>query len=185
MEYVVEILRILVPCLMIGGVAYFIVKSFLDHENNKARLQLQNTKSELVVPARMQAYERVILYLERITPDSLLRRTLNVSTSARKLQSDLVATIRSEYEHNMSQQVYMSAAAWALVKTATEETIRLINMSSSKLQATAMATDLAQNILTLTSQIGKFPTQIAIDNIKKEFGQNFMEQRSERSVSKN
>lgn len=178
MEYVIEILRVLVPCLVIGGVAYFIVKSFLDHENNKASLQAQNAKSELVIPARMQAYERVILYLERITPDNLLRRTLNVSTSARKLQSDLVATIRSEYEHNLSQQVYMSAAAWTLVKTATEETIRLVNVSGSKLQATAMATDLAQNILTITSQIGKFPTHVAIDTIKKEFGQNFMEQSS-------
>ena len=74
----------------------------------------------------------------------------------------------------MSQQVYVSANAWSLVTTATEETIRLINICASKLSATATATDLAENMLQITSQLNKFPTQVAIESIKKEFSQYFL-----------
>jgi hypothetical protein len=176
MENLIEAFKIFLPCLVIGAVAYFIVKSFLEHANSKAKIEIEVTKAEIIVPARMQAYERIVLFLERITPDNLIRRTLNVTTSARIFQAELISNIRNEYEHNLSQQVYISAAAWTMVKTATEETIRLVNISGSKLPATALATDLAQNILNITSQIGKFPTHIAIENIKKEFSKYFLEQ---------
>jgi hypothetical protein len=175
MENLLEAFKIFLPCLVIGAAAYLIVKSFLEHDSKKARAEIESTKAELIIPARMQAYERIVLFLERITPDNLIRRTLNVTTSARIFQGDMIASIRSEYEHNLSQQVYMSHTAWTMVKTATEETIRLINVAGSKLPASALASDLAQNILSITTKIGKFPTQVAIDNIKKEFSQFFLE----------
>lgn len=178
MEGFMDVLKIFLPLLALGAMCFFIVRAFLDFEKSKAKLQAQNAKLEIILPARMQAYERIILFLERISPESLIRRTLKVSSSARMFQSDLVATIRNEYEHNLSQQVYMSPAAWTMVKTATEETIRLVNISGSKLPASALASELAENILTITAQIGinKFPTHVAIDNIKKEFAQYFLSQ---------
>jgi hypothetical protein len=122
----------------------------------------------------MQAYERIIIFLERSTPESLIRRVLKSNMSARLFQSDLISVVRSEYEHNISQQVYVSAKSWNMVKTATEETLRLINVAASKLSATATATDLAENMLQISTQIGKLPTHVAIENIKKEFSQYFM-----------
>jgi hypothetical protein len=94
--------------------------------------------------------------------------------SARLLQNDLTAAVRSEYEHNLSQQVYMSTSAWKMAKTATEETIRLINVCGSNLSATATGTDLAQRIFDIISQAGKFPTEVAIDGIKMEFAQYYL-----------
>jgi hypothetical protein len=176
MDSVVEILKVFLPLLALGATCYLLIRSFFDFEKTKAKIQAQNTKLEIVVPARMQAYERIVLYLERITPESLIRRTLKVTSSSRVLQSDMVSTIRNEYDHNLSQQVYMSHEAWTMVKTATEETIRLVNIAGSKLPATALATELAENILRISAQIGKFPTQVAIDNIKKEFAQYFIQQ---------
>ena len=184
MESFIEILKIFVPSLIIAGVCFFIVRSFLEFEERKAKVKEQNTKLEIIVPARMQAYERVILLLERITPENLLRRTLRVTITARIFQSELISSIRNEYDHNLSQQVYMSPAAWAMVKTATEETIRLVNVSGSKLPPSAMAADLAENILNITSQIGKFPTHVAIDALKKEFAQYFLEQPVTKKESK-
>jgi len=177
MESFIEILKIFIPSLVVIGVCFFIVRSFLELESKKGQLKAHNTKQEIIIPARMQAYERIILLLERITPENLIRRTLKVTLSARMFQGELIAAIRSEYDHNVSQQVYMSPAAWAMVKTATEEAIRLVNVSGSKLPSSAMAADLAENILRITAQIGKFPTHIAIDAVKKEFSQYFLEQK--------
>lgn len=179
MDNFLEILKIVLPCLAVGAACLLIARSFMDYEHKKAKVQAQNAKLEIIIPARMQAYERIVLFLERITPENIVRRTLKVTLSAKHFQGELVATIRSEYEHNISQQVYMSPTAWAMVKTATEETIRLVNISGSKLPPSAMATDLAENILNITAQIGKFPTHVAIDNLKKEFAQYFLQQQAE------
>ena len=176
MDNFLEILKIVIPCLVVGAVCFLMAKTFIDYEQRKAVLKAQNAKLDIVMPARMQAYERIILLLERITPENLIRRTLKVTLTARMFQSELIGSVRNEYDHNVSQQVYMSPAAWALVKTATEETVRLINISASKLPPSAMAADLAENILHITAQIGKFPTHVAIDNIKKEFAQYFLQQ---------
>lgn len=174
MDSFIEILKIFVPLLIIAGVCYFIVRTFLQYDEKKAKIKAENTKQEIIIPARLQAYERIILLLERISPENLIRRTLRVTLTAKIYQGDLIGAIRNEYEHNISQQVYMSPTAWAMVKTATEETIRLVNVSASKLPPSAMASDLAENILRITAQITKFPTHVAIDNIKREFAQYFL-----------
>lgn len=174
MDSFLEILKIFLPCLVIAGVCYFLVRSFLQFDEKKAKLQAQNAKLEIIIPARMQAYERIILLLERISPENLIRRTLKITLTAKIYQAELIAAIRQEYEHNISQQVYMSPSAWAMVKTATEETIRLVNVSANKLPPSAMAADLAENMLKITTQITKFPTHVAIDNIKREFAQYFI-----------
>jgi len=174
MESVALLLEIVLPAVVVGIMAYLLMNGYLKYEETKNKLDIERSRQGIILPARMQAYERVILFLERATPESLIRRILKTNTSARLFQSDLISAVRSEYDHNMSQQVYMSANSWSMLKTATEETIRLINISASKLSATATATDLAENILQITSQINKFPTQVAIDNIKKEFSQYFL-----------
>ena len=176
MDGLVEVLKFFLPSLVLGGTVYFTVRSLFDYNQSKSALEIQKSAQELITPARMQAYERIILFLERSTPENLIRRVIKTSTSARLFQGDLVAAVRSEYEHNISQQVYMSALAWSMVKTATEETIRLVNVTGSKLPATATATDLAHKMLEITSQIGKFPTQVAIDNIKQEFAEYYLHQ---------
>ncbi|HXB11040.1 MAG TPA: hypothetical protein VNZ45_03560, partial [Bacteroidia bacterium] len=101
-------------------------------------------------------------------------RVLKTNTSARLFQSDLIAIIRSEYEHNISQQVYLTANSWSMVKTATEETIRLVNITGSQMPPSATASDLAEQILNITSKVSKFPTQVALDQVKKEFTQYFL-----------
>ena len=174
METFVLLLEILLPAIVVGATSYLIIKSYLSYEESRKSIEIEKAKQDVIFPARMQAYERIVLYLERTTPDSLIRRVLKTNITARHFQSDLIAIVRSEFEHNLSQQVYISANAWAMVKTATEETLRLINISASKLSATATATDLAETMLQITAQVGKFPTQIAIENVKKEFSQYFL-----------
>jgi hypothetical protein len=174
MESFITLLEILMPMVFVGLVAYFIIKQYLDYEKDRQNIEIERSRQEIVFPARMQAYERIILFLERSTPESLIRRVLKSSTSARLFHSELIATVRSEFDHNLSQQVYMTPEAWNMVKTATEETLRLVNVAASSLPETAASTDLAESILKISMQIKKLPGQIAIEHIKKEFSNYFL-----------
>ena len=94
--------------------------------------------------------------------------------NARQLQLELVAAVKTEYEHNLSQQIYLSVGAWELVKTSKEEIIQLVNIASSKVAYDSNSSDLAMMILNITNNLGKkLPNDVAIDYIKKEIAQIF------------
>jgi hypothetical protein len=88
--------------------------------------------------------------------------------SSQQLQMELIHNIKSEFEHNLSQQIYVSFEAWELVKIAKEETIKMINIASSKVYENSKSQELAVLILQLTGEVDKLPGQIAINYIKQE-----------------
>jgi hypothetical protein len=98
-----------------------------------------------------------------------LSKTGNVAN----FQGELLKTIRSEFEHNLSQQIYMSNASWDAVVKGKEETIKLINIASTKVNADASAMELAQSIIAVASQLSEMPTKSAIETIKREIGKEF------------
>jgi hypothetical protein len=178
MDNLIGLFEIVFPSIIVGAIAFFINSKYLNYEETKEKLGIDRARLEIVVPARMQAYERIILFLERSQPENLVRRVLKSNSPARAFQAELISTVRSEYEHNISQQIYISLTAWSMVKTATEETIRLVNVAGTKVGSSGSATELAEKILEITAQIGKFPTSMAIENIKKEFAQYFLQSTS-------
>lgn len=173
MDILLELLKIILPAGVVFATAYYLVKNFLDNENKKRLSEIRLANQGKVTPIRLQAYERVTLLLERISPQNLIMRVHRDGMSARLLQADLLKTIRSEFEHNLSQQIYMSNHAWEMVKTAKEETIKLVNIASSKVKDNASGLELSQVILQVSSQVDKLPTQAAIDYLKKEIKQTF------------
>jgi len=173
-DNLINAFEIIFAALIGGAIAYFILSKYLKYEEAKEKFSIDKARLEIVVPARMQAYERIILFLERTQPENLVRRVLKNNISARAFQVELIATVRNEYEHNISQQIYISLPAWSMVKTATEETIRLVTVAGAKVSANSSAAELGEKILEITSQIGKFPTHMAIEHIKKEFAQYFL-----------
>jgi len=172
MDYLFEIVKIILPAAIVFLTAYYLVKNFLDHESRKKGLDLKLANQTLLTPIRLQAYERVVLFLERINPNSMVMR-LNKATSAATFQGELLKTIRSEFEHNLSQQIYMSNKSWEAVVKGKEETIKLINIASSKVNADASGMELAQAVIAVSSQLTELPTKYAIDIIKKEIGKEF------------
>lgn len=174
MNGLVEILKILIPAGAVFAAAYFLVKRFLDNDQKRREHELKKTAQATITPLKIQAYERIIIFLERINPNSLVIRVNKNGMSARQLHQELVAAVKSEYEHNLSQQIYLSLGAWELVKTSKEEVIQLINISSSKVASDANSSELAMMILNICSNLGKkLPSEVAIDYIKKEIAQNF------------
>lgn len=116
MHWAVQIVLIVLPVATMCAGTYFLVKSFFDNESKSRMMELKKGNRELITPVRLQAYERVTLFLDRISPNSLVMRTYKAGMTGRMLQGELIKSIRSEFEHNMSQQIYMSNQAWELVK---------------------------------------------------------------------
>lgn len=174
MNAIVELLKIFIPAAAVFAVAYFLVKRFLDNDQKRREHELKKSTQAMITPLKIQAYERVIIFLERINPNSLVVRVNKNSMNSRQLHQELINSVKTEYEHNLSQQIYVSAGAWELVKNAKEEVIQLINISSSKVATDAPSSELAIMILNITANLNKkLPSDIAIEYIKKEVSQNF------------
>jgi hypothetical protein len=174
MEYFIEILKIILPAGLVFAAAYLIIKRFLDNDQKRREHEIRKNNQAALAPLRLQAFERVILFLERINPNTLVVRVNKNGMTAHQLHLELVKTVKSEYEHNLSQQIYMSAGSWELVKNAKEEIIKLINISSTKVEHDGPSNEFAMMVLTITSNLGKkLPTDIAIEYIKKEVNQIF------------
>ena len=124
--------------------------------------------SDDILPVRLQAYERIILLLERISPDNMILRLSRQDFSARALQQELLSGVTSEFEHNIAQQTYVSTEAWEKVKAAKSQIINLINDTASQVKPDATGTTLGKLILERLAELNTPPSQVAIDFLKKE-----------------
>ncbi len=165
---ILEILKYILPSTIVLATSYYLLRLYLTHDHKKVVLELKQNNRNLLTPLRLQAYERVIMLLERMSPSNLILRMSNPAFDAMQLQMVLVRTIRDEFDHNLSQQIYISSPAWDLLKNAKEETIKLINIASSELPKGATATELSSKIIEKFAGIEKSPISIAQEFIKSE-----------------
>lgn len=173
MEALIEFGKIIIPAGLVLYAMYLLVKSFINAELDKKRLEVRAKSIETVMPNRLHAYERVCLFLERISPNQLIVRLNNGEYTAREFQQILLNEIREEYNHNVSQQLYMSEEAWELVKTSKEDLIVTINDAAMGLPKEATGVDLAKAIFDKTIEKEPDPIQHALISVKKEIWQTF------------
>lgn len=173
MEVILDIFKYILPSVVTFLAAYYIIKAFLDREYKNKLMDLRMQNQSTITPIRLQAYERMTLFLERISLTQLVSRVHKSGMSARLLQSEMVKTIRAEFEHNLSQQIYITQQTWNSVKTAKEETIRAINIASTKVPDDASGLDLINVIFELVTKVEKLPTDIALEQLKLEAKQTF------------
>jgi hypothetical protein len=163
-----EILKYLLPAIVLYFIVRLVLTTYLKNEEKKREERKTAGNSQATLPLRLQAYERLILLLERITPSQVINRTLQPAMTTYHFQLMLVQNIREEFEHNVAQQIYISSAGWAMIKSAKEEIIRLINTAASETDAAAGAGELAKAILERWALLDQNPVQIAIDQLKAE-----------------
>ena len=173
MEIVADILKITIPALLVLLTAWLMLRNMIKNDQNKRRQELLLQSNKTITPIRLQAYERVVLFLERISLESLIVRVSSPDMTANQLHIALLNAIRSEFEHNLSQQIYMSPQAWEVVKSAKANTIKLINNEVEKLPPNSTGMDLAKNLFDKVVEIEKEPTRVAIDFIKSEIARIF------------
>jgi hypothetical protein len=173
MELVTELLKISLPALLVLGAMYLSIRNLLRHQIDQKQLDLRASYAGTLLPTRLQAYERMTLFLERITPNQLLLRLQDQAFSARELQQILLLNVRQEYEHNLSQQLYMSSQVWQQISSARESTVVLINSAAQELPADAPALDLAKKMFELVMAQGELPTEQALLALKIEAADTF------------
>src|SRR5438477_1949055 len=117
-ELLLDLLKITVPALMLLAGMYFLVKTYVDRDYRLRLLELRMKNAETVLPIRLQAYERMCLFLERITPSNLLIRVSGSGQTASDYHRMLINDIRNEYNHNLSQQIYMTDKTWEMIQSA-------------------------------------------------------------------
>ena len=170
METLSEILMITIPALLVLITALVLLRNLMKNDQDKRRQELILQNSRTVVPIKLQAYERIVLFLERISLESMLVRISTPGMSASQLHSGLLSSVRSEFEHNLSQQIYMSPQAWEVVRNARSNTIKLINSEFEKMPENASGMDFSKQLLSAVMELDREPTRVAIDFVKAEVG---------------
>jgi hypothetical protein len=168
MDALADILKITIPALLVFLTAYFLLRGMIRNDQDKRRQELILQNSRTITPLKLQAYERVILFLERISLESMLVRVSTSEMTASQLHSALLSSIRSEFEHNLSQQIYMSQQAWEVTKNARSNMIKIINSEAEKMPANSTGIALSKQLLERVMELDKEPTRVAIDFIKAE-----------------
>jgi hypothetical protein len=171
MIFQISILIIVTASILIT--AYLFLKKNTSNELTQLKLELKKDRHNFFLPNRVEAYQRLILLLERISPNSLVMRNHHPSLSAKTMQSELLKSIREEFEHNIAQQIFISIEAWETIKNSKEEIVKIINLAGSQLKEDATSTDLAEKIFQIVSEIKIIPTENSIIYLKKELQQLF------------
>ena len=168
---IILVVAVLATVALTGYIYYLLTKRYFDNQQKTQMLQMRIDEHreavKLVTPIRLQAYERMALYLERISPDSLVLRCYQPGMDTKLLQGVMTKTIRDEWEHNLSQQVYISSEAWRRIRQAKDEMMGVINSAAITIPEDADPTRLASAIFATTTE-GQLPTASALEFLKQE-----------------
>ncbi len=168
MSIFLQILGYTLPALVVFLTTWLVLRKQLDNEADRRNFELRRLSTNQITPVRLRAYERLTLLLERTQPEAMILRLDLQGMTNIELQSKLLQTIRTEFDHNVAQQIYVSPEAWAMVKNARENLVRVINGAAAQVQPTGAALQLAQKLIELYSSLQTTPTEAALNCLKNE-----------------
>lgn len=172
-----NVLLVLLPSVVVFLTAFYLIRQFLggraSEANNLKLAEIKKEDHKNLLPVRLQAYERLTLFLERIKPGGLVLRVHKSNMTSRMLQSELTATVREEFDHNITQQIYVSDRAWQKVRQAKEETIRIINIAYQQTGDEASGTELSQHVFETAGRLSHTPSDEALIVLREEVRRMF------------
>ncbi len=163
---IIDLLSYTLPSLVTGGVAYYLFNSYFKDQQHTRRWLSQKETQKQALPLRLQAYERLSLFLERINPSQLLLRIAPPSTSKQDYATLLAHQIQTEFEHNLTQQIYVTAETWNMILKAKNSTVQMIRKNAIR-EDIADANKLREAIMIELTEV-EAPSSIAISFIKEE-----------------
>jgi len=170
----VEVLKYTLPALIVFFTAYYLLTRYMAKDATSRMLELKMKRDKEIMMLRLQAYERLALFLERISPGSIISRVRTPDMISTELQYAIVKNIREEYEHNLSQQIYVSSDTWNLIVASKDEIIKTINLIGGQLPSDASAGQLINAIFTgIANANAPLPTEHALEFLKTECRQLF------------
>ena len=171
--FLFSLLKILLTIGLLLVSALVILRYYFSRKKPPVMLQPQGEEQRIILPLRLQACERLVLFLDRIAVNNLIMRINRPEMNALQVQAALVGAIREEFEYNLSQQLYVASKTWVLVKNAKEETIRMINTASMKVPENASSSEMVRMLLELVLSEEKSAVDIALEEVKKEIQKLF------------
>lgn len=191
-EIILQLIKFVVPSIAVFGAAYFFTNKWFEIQKEKIKAdtafkriqadvskpssedKASNSFKKDFFPLQVDAYQRLVLFLERISPNNMVMRMNNPGLPARAFQQQMLESIRQEYEHNLAQQIFVSGEGWQLVVQSKDEISKIINMASQKLGETALAIDLSKAVLEITAQLKQQPTDVPIAYLKAELNKKLI-----------
>lgn len=164
--------------IAIGGtlvvlVAYFLVKGDIQNYFRWKNVALNKDHKAALLPLRLQAHERLIVFIERINPPNLFLRLHQQGIGTKELQSLILNEIRAEYQHNVTQQLYVSDTCWQVVRKLKDDTIAMVNNVVQGLPTEANGVDLSKKVLQHMGAMEDNPYELTIAFLKKDIHQMF------------
>ncbi len=173
MNELFEITKYLLPLIVFLIALMILLNHFAKKEKLNLRYDVIKANNKLITPVRLQAYERIILFLERIRPDALALRLTKPGISSKKMQLLMLSAVRDEFNHNLSQQLYITDETWAAVIYAKEQITRLINFSISKIDPNVPSNAFTAVLINNYNDIETKPIETSVELVKKEASQFF------------
>jgi len=163
---IIQLFFYILPAIIVGLVAFYFFRMYMLNEEKRRMFLIRKENQKEALPLRLQAYERMALYLERISFGKLLIRIKTDNLTAEEYANVLTSNIEIEFEHNLAQQIYITGECWNVIKTSKNATIGIIRKTLKQEEITS-ADKLREVILSgLMEQ--QAPTETALDYIKKE-----------------
>ncbi len=195
MSLLLQVFLIIFPAALVLFVSWFVISKMmhrLSENEEKSTLLLKDTldsmtkmevlrndaknraeNQKILTPICLQANERLILFLERMRIDSIILRTNRPGMNILNMQASLVQSVREEFEHNLSQQLYVSNQVWKAICDSREEFVSLVNLAASQLPSESKGEDLAQKMMIFLADGSQKKLPKAILLLKEEMRQNY------------
>ena len=164
----IEILKYCIPALCVLLATWIVMHKFYKSEEEKRLWELKRLSQKEISPLRMRAYERLTLLLERTTPEHMLIDLNLAEMTPLQVQAHLIHTIRQEFDHNLSQQIYVSDEVWGLIDNTKQQTVAFVNSIAQQIPAESSALDYAKTLITAYHNNGDTPNEIALQALKNE-----------------
>lgn len=168
MEIFFEILKFTIPGLIVFLATYFILKQYITSQYDLKALEMRSKYSKDAIPLKLQAYERLLLFCERISIPNLIFRLKTNSMTSIELKNAMIISVQKEYEHNMAQQLYTSQKLWDILSLAKNDVITMITNEAGTIGAQENANLLSTQLLNKLQSNGKSAIDVAIHAIKEE-----------------
>lgn len=167
-DQVFQLFAYLLPSVVTGAIAFYFFRMHTNNEEGRRRFLLHKDSQKDTLPVRLQAYERMALFLERIAINSLVVRVAPQGQDKAKYENLLIKQVENEFDHNLSQQIYMTDECWNVIKAAKNATIQIIR--SAGMSEADSADKLREDILNQTME-KQSPSATALSFVKKEIGE--------------
>ncbi len=173
LPYLMDIVKYTIAGLGVVWIAFYLLKPYLDRDEKIQLLEFKKSLSAQTIPLKLQAYERLVLFIERVNPANMLIRMNATSYSAHDLYILIMEDVRAEFQHNITQQIYVSSRAWGVVKRVKEDTLGIVNNAVRALPETASGLELSKTILGHLSQLEDNPYEIGAGLLRKDLEELF------------